>query len=185
MGALICSVFAISIGPFVLLGKLPDLLSRLFPFNRGLCHTYWAPNFWALYNIADKALSASGNFSHITFYLCNISSVLHAFYFSGLFPRFCSKGSQEALDNQVSMTSGLTGNYQHLCLPTVRPIHTAFLTFVHIIVSWGNPLLTVPFLAWFGHLYRSKDLLNGFWFRLGSLNCFSSLGFLPLWLACS
>ncbi|VUZ47008.1 unnamed protein product [Hymenolepis diminuta] len=110
MGALICSVFAISIGPFILLGKLPDLLSRLFPFNRGLCHTYWAPNFWALYNIADKALSTSG-----------------------LFPRFCSKGSQEALDNQVSMTSGLTGNYQHLCLPTIRPIHTAFLTFAHII----------------------------------------------------
>ncbi|KAM3172358.1 hypothetical protein ACTXT7_014705 [Hymenolepis weldensis] len=54
---------------------------------------------------------------------------------SGLFPRFCSKGSQEALDNRVSMTSGLTGNYQHLCLPTIRPIHTALLTFAHIIPS--------------------------------------------------
>ncbi|VDO06583.1 unnamed protein product [Rodentolepis nana] len=109
MGSLVCSVFAFSIGPFILMGKLPDLLSRLFPFNRGLCHTYWAPNFWALYNLADKALSVSG-----------------------LFPNYCSKESQEVSYNHVSMTSGLTGNYQHLCLPTIRPIHTAFLTVAYI-----------------------------------------------------
>ena len=53
--------FVLSFGPFVVMGGVEQIgiiLERLFPFGRGLVHSYWAPNFWAFYCALDRLLAA-------------------------------------------------------------------------------------------------------------------------------
>lgn len=59
LGLLVGSVFAISFGPFLLASGpagIRQIFSRLFPFQRGLNHAYWAPNIWALVSAVDRVL---------------------------------------------------------------------------------------------------------------------------------
>ncbi|TPP57950.1 Alpha-1 3-glucosyltransferase [Fasciola gigantica] len=99
----VLGVTFLSIGPFIYMGQLHQLWSRLFPFGRGLCHAYWAPNAWALYNTVDKFLATLNSYYQFA-------------------PTVPSK--------QASMTGGLVGEIQHSILPSVRPLHTAMLTFI-------------------------------------------------------
>eukprot|EP00667_Euglena_gracilis_P020567 EG_transcript_22282 len=56
LGLSVLSFFFFSLAPWLLTGRIFDVVGRLFPFGRGLCHAYWAANAWALYNVADKAV---------------------------------------------------------------------------------------------------------------------------------
>ncbi|KAF9800181.1 hypothetical protein SFRURICE_002867 [Spodoptera frugiperda] len=96
-------VFGLSFGPFIY--HIPQILSRLFPFKRGLCHAYWAPNFWAIYNFVDKVLQTIGT----------------------------KLGLLRIPRAEASMTGGLVQQYDHAVLPTITPTMTIVLTVVTMI----------------------------------------------------
>ncbi|NXO05379.1 ALG8 glucosyltransferase, partial [Rhinopomastus cyanomelas] len=116
LGLTVCLVSALSLGPFIVLGQLPQVVSRLFPFKRGLCHAYWAPNFWALYSAADKALAVLG-------VKCNLLDASRI--------------------PTASMTGGLVQEFQHAVLPSVTPLATLVCTLMSVLPSvfclWFKP----------------------------------------------
>ena len=114
LGLIVVTVFMLSFGPFIYMGQLAQVLSRLFPFKRGLCHAYWAPNFWALYNVADKVVALVGKKLGI------LNATMTA-----------------------SMTGGLVQEFEHAALPSVPPIATFVLTVASILPAlvhlWNYP----------------------------------------------
>uniref|UniRef100_A0A7N5ZSM1 Alpha-1,3-glucosyltransferase n=1 Tax=Anabas testudineus TaxID=64144 RepID=A0A7N5ZSM1_ANATE len=116
LGSIVVSVCVLSIGPFIAMGQLPQVLSRLFPFKRGLCHAYWAPNIWALYNVLDKVLAMLG----VRLKLLN-----------------------EAELPRASMTGGLVQEFEHSVLPSISPPITFICTLLSILPAvasiWRRP----------------------------------------------
>eukprot|EP00871_Galdieria_phlegrea_P001372 jgi/Galph1/2235/GphlegSOOS_G886.1 len=51
---LLLGIVLIVLSPWIYWNPLDVLSSRLFPFERGLLHAYWAPNFWACYGLIDQ-----------------------------------------------------------------------------------------------------------------------------------
>ncbi|KAE9969246.1 hypothetical protein EG327_010708 [Venturia inaequalis] len=100
LGLGIAAVFGAAFGPFVYWEQIPQLMSRLFPFSRGLCHAYWAPNVWAMYSFTDRIL----------IYLA---------------PHFNLPVNHDAIN---SVTRGLVGDTAFAVLPEITPRHTFILT---------------------------------------------------------
>ncbi|KZV69873.1 glycosyltransferase family 57 protein [Peniophora sp. CONT] len=102
LGNAVIAVFGISLLPFLVMGQIPQLLSRLFPFTRGLNHAYWAPNAWALVTLADRAL------------------LQYVKRFGG--------GLDVDASGVSSSSRGLVGDTSFAVLPNIQPVHTFIIT---------------------------------------------------------
>ncbi|CAH9097833.1 unnamed protein product [Cuscuta epithymum] len=115
MGSVVISVFAAAFGPFMHYGQIHQVLNRMFPFGRGLCHAYWAPNFWVFYILLDKV----------------VAFILTKFGFTISAPT-------------ASFTSGLVGDSSPFAvLPRVTPLTTFGMVLLALIPSlvkaWKDP----------------------------------------------
>ncbi|KAI0660881.1 glycosyltransferase family 57 protein [Cubamyces menziesii] len=106
-------VFLVSLGPFLLMGQLPQLLSRLFPFTRGLNHAYWAPNVWALVTALDRVLLKVASRGQLSRLSVNTSGV-------------------------ASTSRGLVGDTVFAVIPAVKPIHTFAITVAFQTIYMGK-----------------------------------------------
>ncbi|KAM7471999.1 hypothetical protein LguiA_010182 [Lonicera macranthoides] len=115
MGVVVVAVFATAYGPFVYHGQIQQVFRRMFPFGRGLCHAYWAPNFWVFYIILDKLFA---------FLLAKLGFSIHA--------------------PTASFTGGLVGDSSPFAvLPTITPLITFIMVLLAIspclIKAWRYP----------------------------------------------
>ena len=98
-----------------MMGQLEQIKARLFPFSRGLCHAYWAPNIWALYSFADRLLIA-------------------------LAPRLGLQVDEKAVH---SVTRGLVGDTSFAVLPNIAKEHCFGLTLALQLIAlaklWTKP----------------------------------------------
>lgn len=120
LGLGIICIFVAAFGPFAVMGQIPQLLSRLFPFSRGLCHAYWAPNVWAIYSLVDRVL-------------------IH------LAPRL---GLTVKLGALQSVTRGLVGDTAFAILPEVSPRTCFVLTLVFQILPLFKLFFSSTLPSW-------------------------------------
>ncbi|KAG0144343.1 hypothetical protein CROQUDRAFT_47424 [Cronartium quercuum f. sp. fusiforme G11] len=118
LGLIVVTTCIISFGPFLFESGAPGLaqiFSRLFPFQRGLNHAYWAGNLWAVYSAIDRVL----------------------------LKLMISRGSDVNLSALNSSSRGLVGDTSFAILPEISPKTCFGLTigFVAVFMTklWQDP----------------------------------------------
>lgn len=134
LAGIVVGVFALCFGPFIY--DMPQVLSRLFPFSRGLTHAYWAPNFWAIYSFIDKILTVV--MLKLPFVHKFASKLISAPWFPQTIEEI--KGRIAANNNG---TKGLVQDVFFIILPQVQPNVTFLLTLFYQILA-VIPLLFDP-----------------------------------------
>lgn len=119
LGAVVICTFLLCFAPF--LNDMPQVLSRLFPFSRGLTHAYWAPNFWAIYSFMDKILT------FIMLKLPYVHSFASKFISPPLIPGSIEDIKQRMVQNNNG-TKGLVQDVFFIILPQITPKLTFILT---------------------------------------------------------
>ncbi|GAA6063187.1 hypothetical protein JCM10212_006853 [Sporobolomyces blumeae] len=148
LGLIVVGICALSFGPFVIVGgpsQLAQIFSRLFPFQRGLNHAYWAANAWALVSAADRVLVK---------YLV-------------------SRGVPITSEALTSGSRGLIGSTTFGVLPNVTPSTTFGITaavlLIYLVKLWFNPtckkfldavvLSAMTSFLWGWHVHEKAVLL--------------------------
>ena len=138
LGAFTLAPFAASLLPLMLsgikhesgsFGVLSQMVSRLFPFSRGLNHAYWAPNFWALYTAADRVL---------------LQVVRRNAQVLKLLPSSLQRRFQlVSAGGFASASRGLIGNVEFALLPNITP-RVCFVITAATMVAYMTKLWRAP-----------------------------------------
>lgn len=134
LGLCMVGIFGAAFGPFIAWGQLEQIKARLFPFSRGLCHAYWAPNVWAIYSFLDRVLIVAAPYLGLKIDSAAVNSV----------------------------TRGLVGDTSFAVLPTITAQHCFGLTLAFQIIgltklwlqpSWNSFVGAVTFCGYASFLF--------------------------------